>query len=86
MEKRKHRKPFTDYKQLERRGPASYQQTEEGFRDVPLTAAKCIVFLIRGNFKVGGDITSRGGEGHLVENEGTIQLQSYTAVVIINQD
>jgi len=66
-------------------GPASYQQIEKGFRDVTLTAAKCIVFLITGKFKVGGEAVTKGGEGHLVEDEGTIQLQSSTAVVIINQ-
>jgi hypothetical protein len=71
---------------LEKWGSASYQQTEETSRDVSLTATQCIVFLIIGTFEVGGEIVTRGGEGHQVEDEETIKLHSYTAVVIINQD
>jgi hypothetical protein len=71
--------------QLGKWGSASYQQTEEDTRDVPLTAGKCVIFLITGKFQVGAVEINRAGEGHLVENETTIQLQTYTAVAIINQ-
>jgi hypothetical protein len=55
-------------------------------KDVPLTAKKCIVFLIGGKFKVGDDTATIRGVGHPVENEEKIQLQTYTIVVIIDQD
>jgi len=70
---------------LEKWGSASYRQTEEGTRDVDLTASKCIIFLITGEFKVGEVEITTAGEGHVVENETKIQLQPYTAVAIINQ-
>ena len=76
---------FADYVQLGKRGSASYQQTEEGTRDVELMASKCIIFLITGEFQVRGIDITTAGEGHIVEDESTIQLQPYTAVAIINQ-
>jgi hypothetical protein len=54
--------------------------------DVALTAAKCIVFLIGGKFKVGEKVETVRGQGYIVENEKTIELQRYTIVVIIDQD
>ena len=50
-----------------------------------LNATKCVIFLIIGKFNVGSEVVTTGGEGHVVENEDTITLQSSTAVVIINQ-
>jgi hypothetical protein len=58
----------------------------ETTKDVQLTATKCIVFLIGGKFKVGEKEATERGVGHLVEGEERIQLQSYTIVVIIDQD
>ena len=55
-------------------------------KDVSLMAKKCIVFLIGGKFKVGEEEATIRGVGHLVENEDKIQLQTYTIVVIIDQD
>jgi len=71
---------------LGRRGHAVYQQTQQDIADVHLTATKCIIFLIGGKFKVGEKLVTGLGEGYLVENEKTIQLQTYTVVVIIDQD
>lgn len=67
-------------------GPAGWQKTKEGTRDVKLTARKCIIFLITGKFQLGGLEITSAGEGHIVEDETTIRLQEYTAVAIINQD
>ena len=55
-------------------------------KDVSLTAKKCIIFLIRGKFKISEQEETNYRVGHLVENKDKIQLQTYTIVVIINQD
>ena len=48
--------------------------------------AKCMVFLIRGAFEVGGKTISRNGLGHPVDDEKTLWLQRHTAIVIINEN
>jgi len=70
---------------LNRWGSASYQAVLEGTKDVSLPSSRCVIFLITGKFQVGGVEATTAGEGHIVEDETTIQLQSFTAVVIINQ-
>jgi hypothetical protein len=62
-----------------------YTHTVGAEQDVMLPAPKCIVFLIGGKFKVGEKEETNRGVGHVVENEDSIQLQSYTIVVIIDQ-
>jgi len=64
-------------------GPAVYQQSPYGTRDVKLPAEKCVVFLIRGKYMVDGRNDYEEGKAHVVENEETIQLQQGAAVVII---
>ena len=44
------------------------------------------MFLIGGRFKVGEEEVTERGEGHLVEDEKTIQLQRYTVVVVIDDN
>ncbi|CAG8980094.1 hypothetical protein HYALB_00012560 [Hymenoscyphus albidus] len=68
---------------LEKSGYATYQQTIEETREVGLTG-KCIVFLIRGAFEVGGNTISSNGLGHPVHDEKTLRLQQNTVIVIIN--
>ncbi|KFY28423.1 hypothetical protein V493_02939 [Pseudogymnoascus sp. VKM F-4281 (FW-2241)] len=76
---------FTQVKaHLGQSGFATYEQTIEDTREVPLTTPKCIVFLIRGAFKVGEDKIDGDGLGHVVEKEKSLQLLENTAVVIIN--
>jgi len=70
---------------LNRWGSASYQAIMEGTKDVSLPSRRCVIFLITGKFQVRGVEVATAGEGHMVEDEATIQLQSFTAVVIINQ-
>lgn len=50
-----------------------------------LSATKCIIFLLGGQFKVGEELVTERGIGYTVENENMIQLQRYTIVVIIDQ-
>jgi len=71
---------------LKKKGYAVYQQSEDEIIDVELRSAKCTVFLIGGEFKVGDEDVAGQGEGYLVENEKTIQLQKYTVVVIIDEN
>lgn len=54
--------------------------------EVALTAIRCTVFLIGGRFKAGGEEYSEHGEGYLVEDEETIELQRLTVVVIIDKN
>ena len=63
-----------------------YQQSPYGAREGKLTAEKCVVFLIRGQFKVGGRNDYEKGQAQVVEDEKTIQLEQGAAVVIINLD
>jgi len=69
---------------LDRHGFSSYQQIEDGEREVTLKAPNSIVFLIIGKFKVGEVEITQEGEGHVLEGESTIQLQKYTAITIIS--
>jgi len=64
-------------------GNATYEQTIDDTREVAL-GGKCIVFLIRGSFEVGGCTISRNGLGHPVYDEKGLQLQQHTALVIID--
>jgi hypothetical protein len=77
---------YTNCAQLEETGLARYEYTVERTRDVELMASKCIVFLIAGKFHVGDVMDLKAGEAHQLQDETTIQLQAYTAVVIIKQD
>ncbi|OBT92534.2 hypothetical protein VE01_09462 [Pseudogymnoascus verrucosus] len=70
--------------QLGLSGFATSERTEEDTREVRLTTAKCVVFLIKGAFEVGGDRVDGDGLGHSVENEDSLQLLQNTTVVIIN--
>ncbi|KFY29161.1 hypothetical protein V491_00159 [Pseudogymnoascus sp. VKM F-3775] len=66
-------------------GFATSERTgEEDTREVRLTTAKCVVFLINGAFEVGGNKIDGDGLGHIVENEDSLQLLQNTTVVIIN--
>ncbi|KAL5313248.1 hypothetical protein ACEPPN_018981 [Leptodophora sp. 'Broadleaf-Isolate-01'] len=67
------------------RGHAVYDQARENIKDVNLSATKCIIFLLGGQFKVGEELVTERGIGYTVENENMIQLQRYTIVVIIDQ-
>lgn len=63
-----------------------YQQRPYGARDGKLTAEKCVVFIIRSQFRVGRRNDYEKGQAHVVEDEKTIQLEQGAVVVIINLD
>lgn len=44
------------------------------------------MFLIGGRFKAGSEEYSERGEGYLVEDEETIELQRLTVVVIMDEN
>jgi hypothetical protein len=54
---------------------------------------KCVIYLIVGECSVGHETQTKGqwswttiskvGHGHIVENESTLHLRPYTAVVIL---
>lgn len=54
--------------QLGKSGQGTYEQTIDDAREVALPA-KCMVFLIRGAFEVGGNTKSRNGLGYPVDDE-----------------
>jgi len=80
---------------LDKFGVPAYDQAITKIKDAPLTARKCIVFLIKGEFLVGTPSSKTDGgdtswtsvstewQAQLVENESTLRLQKNTAVVII---
>lgn len=66
-------------------GNASLYSTTKDVKDVKDVniTERCIVFLLRGSFKVGGEEVSQEGEGHFVENESIVDLQGDSAIVTI---
>jgi len=80
----RYRRTFANNKQLEQQGSAVYRQSPNGVTDVTLTAEKCIVFPIKGKFRVDGRNDYKQGEAHVVEKEQKIRLEKGAVVIIID--
>lgn len=75
----------TDYRQFEKASAGSWRVCEDGVLDVPITSS-CLVYIIVGTCKVGGEELSepnlgQATVGYLVKGETSIQLQKETIVI-----